>query len=173
MKTKEITLYEYSELSPQAKKKALDYHREHGFDTYDLQVHLDNLISDLLEKHKIKPAEGTYAKIYYSLSNSQGDGAMFEGTFDWKNYTVKIKQSGHYYHSNSKVIEIVGENEHGTYDAPEADENAFEAIYQSICKELEKVGYEHIEDMESESYFIELCNANEWTFREDGTLELE
>lgn len=176
MKTKTIKLYEYSELSKEAKKKALNYHNEYDFEEYGLAVHLDNYLSDLLEKYDIKPLNETYAKIYYSLSWSQGDGVMFEGVFDfptetekvgrqWKRYEVTVKQSGHYYHSNSKTIEVEPENE--------TVEKEFDEVYQKICKELEKVGYEYIEDMQSEEYFIELCNANEWTFREDGTLELQ
>jgi len=175
MKTKTITLYEYSELSPESKKRAHEHYINEDFDGYALQVYLDNAIEPLLEKYKIVPVStadkkyaSKYAKIYYSLAHRQGDGAMFEGTFTWKKWTVNIKQSGHYYHSNSKVIELSNDNG----DEPtEADENAFEIIYQAICKELEREGYAQIEDLQSEAYFIEECNANEWTFREDGTLE--
>lgn len=109
-----------------------------------------------------------YAKLYYSLGHSQGDGLMFEGVFNWKNYQVKIKQSGRYYHNHSKEIEIetlTGNNAiEGTYQR-------FEAIYQKICKELEKEGYSFIEDRQSEAFFIEECNANEWLFTKDGVME--
>lgn len=177
MKTKTINLYEYGELSPEAQKIALEHYREHDFDTYGLQVHLDNEIEALLKNSGIVPVstadrkyDSKYAKIYFSLSHSQGDGVMFEGTFTWKAWTVNIKQSGRYYHSNSKDIELYfndepAENEHAKKD--------FETIYQSICKSLETKGYAYIEDMESEEHFIEECNANEWTFREDGTREEE
>lgn len=175
MKTKTIKLYEYAELTPEAKEKALAHYREHNFDSYGLQVHLDNEIEVLLEKHGIVPVstadkkcDSKYAKIYFSLAHCQGDGVMFENTFTWKKWTVNIKQSGHYYHSYSKVIELSNDNG----DEPtEAEEGAFEAIYQEICKALEKAGYSYIEDMESEAHFIEECNNNEWTFREDGTRE--
>jgi hypothetical protein len=175
MQQKTITLYEYSELSPEAKKRAHETYVNSSFDDYALQVHLDNFIEELLEKNGIVPVStadkkyaSTHAKIYYSLSHSQGDGAMFEGTFTWKKWTVNIKQSGHYYHSNSKVIELSNDNG----DEPtEKDEEAFEKVYQAICKELEREGYSQIEDLQSEAYFIEECNANEWTFREDGTQE--
>jgi hypothetical protein len=56
-------------------------------------------------------------------------------------------------------------------EASEKDEEEFEKIYQSICKKLEKVGYRLIEDETSEAHFIDVCNLNEWTFREDGTME--
>lgn len=176
MKTKTINLYEYEELLPEAKEKALAHYREHNFEPFGLQVHLDNEIQTLLEQHGIKPIstadkkyDSKYAQIYYSLSSCQGDGVMFEGTFTWNGYTVNIKRAGRYYHSNSKCVEITDE-EGNTVDTEEPY-TAFEAIYQSICKELERQGYDYIEDMESEAYFIELCNDNGYTFREDGTME--
>jgi hypothetical protein len=177
MKEKTIKLYEYRELSPKAKEKALDDFRNNNFDSYGLQADLDNYLEELLTEYHIVPVAdlkgypSKYAKIYYSLSHSQGDGVMFEGVFEWKGQLITIKQSGRYYHSLSKDItwnDFVGEDK-------EAEEEKlakeFEGIYQDICKKLEKAGYAGIEDMESEAYFIETCNANEWTFREDGTLE--
>lgn len=181
MKTKTITLYEYSELSKEAKEKAHRHYVEQEFDDASLTVHLDNLVQELLEKHGIEvlsTADGKYdskyAKLYYSLSHCQGDGIMFEGIFSfptetekeggqWKKYQVKVKQSGHYSHSHSKTVEVEPENE--------AVEKEFEIVYQKICKELEQSGYAHIDDLQSEGYFEEECNANEWTFREDGTRE--
>lgn len=175
MKTKTIKLYEYSELTPEAQKRAFEHWREHSFDDYGLQVHMDNAIEPLLEQHGIVPVstadkkyDSKHAMIWYSLSNCQGDGVMFEGTFTWKNWTVNIQQRGHYYHSMSKVIEL--SNDSG--DEPtEEDEKAFEAIYQDICAVLEKSGYSYIEEVQSEAYFIEECNANEWTFRSNGERE--
>lgn len=141
---------------------------------YGLQVHLDDEISTLLEENGIVPVStadkkyaSKYAKVYYSLGHCQGDGVMFEGTFEWKGWIVNVKHSGHYYHSHSKVIELSNDNG----DEPtQADENAFEIIYQDICKRLEKTGYEYIDDVQTEEYFEEQCNANNWTFEEDGTM---
>lgn len=171
MKTKTIQLYEYSELSPEAKEKALATHRSEGFDGYELQVYLDIRAGELLEKHGIVPEAGTFTKLLYSLGHSQGDGLMFEGSFTFKNNSLTIKQWGHYLHSYSKQItwhDFTGEEKE-----PEEEKIAaeFEKAYQAICKELEKEGYAHIEEVESEGYFIELCNANEYTFREDGVME--
>lgn len=184
-KTKLIKLYEYSELSEKAQSKALRNFRENGFDDYSLQVDLDNELETLLAEHGIqairdlKGYETKWGKLYYSLSNCQGDGVMFEGVFSfptetekeggqWKRYEVTVKHSGHYYHSNSKTIEV---QEDATHTNSEAVEKEFEAVYQKICDQLEKRGYEIIDDMQSEAYFIEQCNANEYTFREDGTME--
>lgn len=58
-------------------------------------------------------------------------------------------------------------------DAPtlsEAKYRDFENIYQSICVKLVKHGYQIIEDEMSEAHFIDECNANEWTFTEEGVM---
>lgn len=170
MKTKIIKLYEYSELKPKAQKKALNDWNENSIEEYVLQVDLDNYLSDLMEDNKIKRAGSDYPKIWYSLGYSQGDGAMFEGTFQWKGYTINVKQSGHYYHAYSKDIEMTTDKKAGVSIQTS---KKFEDVYIKICKALERRGYEIIEDMQSEAYFIEQCNANEYTFREDGTMENE
>ena len=38
------------------------------------------------------------------------------------------------------------------------------------CWELEKAGYQHIEWVEGEENFAEMCVANEWEFYEDGEM---
>ena len=53
----------------------------------------------------------------------------------------------------------------------EKDEQEFEELYQDICKKMERVGYEHIEWYTSEGVFIEACEANGYTFRENGEME--
>lgn len=173
MKTKTIRLFDYKELPPSAQDRALNAWRE-GFDNYGLEVEMDNKLEELLAEHKITPLTDLkgyptkYGKLFYSLACCQGDGVMFEGVFDWKKQTVTIKHSGHYCHSYSKTVDL--ENVDGN-ESTKGLQDAFEAIYQKICKELERFGYDVIDDMQSEERFIEDCNANEWTFREDGTME--
>ena len=53
----------------------------------------------------------------------------------------------------------------------EKDEQEFEELYQDICKKMERAGYEHIEWCTSEEVFIESCEANGYTFRENGEME--
>lgn len=175
MKKITLTLYEYSELSSEAKKQAYENYNNESFDMYDLQVYLDQTIEPLLDKYGIVPVSttdkeysSTYARIYFSLAHCQGDGVMFEGTFKWKQWTVNIKQSGRYYHKYSRDIQILNDNGD---EAPEADENAFEKIYNAICNELEREGYSYMEELKSETYFEEVCNSEGWMFREDGTRE--
>src|SRR5579859_5524827 len=140
--TKEFTLYEFDELSKEAKAKALQKHIE-GNDYFFLQDCMSQRLHELLEENKIKDLNDTSkagtkpTPVFYSLSHSQGDGAMFEGEFEWKKYTIYIKHSGHYNHSNSKTIEIHETNNLGVDIGDDYEPKVykdFEAIYQKICK---------------------------------------
>lgn len=165
MKTTTIKLYEYSELAEEAKKKALDAWNENS-DMPFLPSMLQDECGQLLKAHDIK-CLSNHPKCLYSLSYCQGDGLMFEGKFEWKDYYAIIKHDGRYYHSNSKTYELVDAE---GVEAPQASCDAFEAIYQDICKKLEKLGYELIAEETSEAHFIDECNANEWTFEANGVM---
>ena len=165
MKIIEIKVYSFDELSEEAKKKALDKHIENN-DYYFLENYLENRLTDYLAEAKITANDKP--KIYYSLSCSQGDGAMFVGSFSWNGYNVDIKQSGHYYHYNSKVITVSDEEGNEVDGEPET---AFDDIYVSICKKLEKDGYEFIEYDDSMENFQQACEANDYTFTQDGVMK--
>jgi len=101
MITKTINLYTIDELKKDAQRKAIDNWNANDdlfFMRSDMQLKLKELLAD----YKI---EGD-GKVWYSLSYSQGDGAMFDGLFVWKGYNVKITHVGRYYHFNSKNIWI-------------------------------------------------------------------
>lgn len=166
MKTKTITVYSIKELAPEAQEKARQAFiadDDYSFLEDDMNWKLEELLKD----NRIKIVDN--AKVYYSLSYCQGDGAMFEGDYEWNGYSVHIKHSGHYYRSNCKDLDIVDEEGNET----ETDEPhvAFEAIYQKICKELEKFGYDVVEQYESMENFIETCEANDYTFTLSGKME--
>lgn len=146
MQTKTINLYEYSELSPKAKEKALSAWRVQSWDSYSLQVDLDNHIEGLLADRGIAPLADvkgyatTHAKIYFSLSHSQGDGVMFEGTFEWGKYTVYITHKGRYYHSHSAQIEVQESHNLGFHmDDDHKDVKKFEKMYHAICADDEEI----------------------------------
>lgn len=166
--TKTFEVYEYSELSKEAQKKALDAWNE-GNDMPFLGSILNDECGQLLREARIE-CTSNHPVVNYSLGYSQGDGAMFEGSFSWNDYTIKIKHQGHYYHSNSKSIEMYKIVDGQEIEANEEDELQFDFIYKSICKKLEKYGYDWIEDEQSEAHFIDECNANEWLFTEDGII---
>ncbi|MES2006873.1 MAG: hypothetical protein V4436_02060 [Patescibacteria group bacterium] len=164
MKTTITTVYTFDELSDAAKIKAREWYKE-GDDMPFLEEYMNELLTDLLAQNKIEAEE---AKVMYSLSYCQGDGAMFAGVFEFKGNNVSVKQSGHYYHSNSKVIDwpdFVGEDKETTENAI-ADE--FEAIYTKICRELEKQGYNYIEQERSNENVDDNILNNEYTFTETG-----
>ena len=162
MKTTTINLYDYKELDEKARAKALSNWNEDNDFPFLEECMLESL-SEQLQKEKIEPIK---EKITYSLGYSQGDGAMFYGSYKWKGYDVEIQHSGNYSHSYSKTIRI----EKGEKEASEKTYKQFEAIFQNICKTLEKYGYDVIEQEQSEENFIETCEANEYTFESDGTM---
>tara|TARA_R100000049_G_C1877953_1_gene35339 strand:- start:59 stop:565 length:507 start_codon:yes stop_codon:yes gene_type:complete len=160
---KTIKVYEYNDLNEKAKEKALNWFRENN--NYDfLSDNLEEDLKELLRVNKISFDESL--KIYYSLSYSQGDGFCFEGDFEYKDYQINIKNSGHYSHKNSVNIEITKEDGE---DAKEEIYKEFKNIFDDICDELEKIGYSYIESENSEENFIEMSNANEYKFLEDGS----
>ena len=165
MKKITINLYNYEELSKEAKAKALTEWNDRDNDYPFLEEDIKDTCTTLLTKYGIT---GDPVEVSYSLSYCQGDGAMFYGTFTWKDYSIKITHVGRYSHSNSKEIEML--NAQTGINAPEASERAFEIIYQSICEAMETRGYAHIEAERSEESFAEQCEANGYTFEENGKM---
>lgn len=160
------TVYNFDELSDEAKEKALNYFRENNWYDFlgdDLQYKLEELLKDNNIHFDELP------KVYYSLGYSQGDGVMFEGTVKWKYYTVEIRQSGHYYHYNSKQFWNF-ENSRTGREVSDKVYKQFDELYVRICKELEKYGYDIIEYEQSEEYLKEMIEGNEYEFTEDGKL---
>lgn len=162
MKTKTITLYEYSELSPGAKEKAYSKWRESEDDPL-MQSHMINVLKEKLDERDIE-YDADSIDVRYSLSNCQGDGFMFIGKIIWEGEQITITHNdSHYYHMYTAHFET------GDLRSEHADN--LKEMYTTVCKEMERVGYDHIEYATSEESFIEECEANEWTFREDGTME--
>jgi len=165
MKTKTINLYTLDELTEVAKEKAREWYKE-GNDYRDLLDEMNEELHVLLKEHGMK---GDDVEVFYSLSYCQGDGAMFVGRVQWKSYTADIKQSGHYYHENSKSYSLVS-----TKTDKEASEKAyadFENLYVNICNTLEKKGYEYIEYENSDESVDDNIMANDYTFTGEGKRE--
>lgn len=176
MKTKTINLFSFDELAPEAQKKAhADYRTENTY--FFLSHELNERLHELLEENGIKDNNNTSrpgtepTPVLYSLSSSQGDGVMFAGDFEFQGHALTVKHEGHYYHSMSKQItwhDFEGEDKESQEEKIASD---FEEIYQKICKQLESYGYEFIEHEDSLEAFQEACEGNDYTFREDGTME--
>ena len=162
MQQKTITLYEYSELSAEAKEKARAEWNELNDDPM-MQSHMINVLKEKLEERGIK-YDTDSIDVQYSLGYSQGDGFMFEGIITWRGKEIAIKHdSAHYYHSKTASFDYEG--------LTDAEFGQFEVVYEAVCKEMERIGYDEIEYQRSEESFKQACEANEWTFRENGTLE--
>lgn len=176
--TKNYNVYTFEELSQEAKDKARnDFIVQNEY--YFLSDCMNNRLHEILEENGIKDLNDTSktgitpTQVLYSLSHSQGDGAMFVGIFEWKKYIIYIKHIGQYYHFNSKFLEIQ-ETENPGFDIGDDYEpevyKEFDELYIKICKELEQYGYNFIEYEDSEENFTELCETNEYTFLESGEM---
>lgn len=87
-KTVEIQVYEYDELDKKAQERARNWYREGGFQ-YDWWEFGDfiEVAKRLGIEFEKSPQNGV--AIHFSGFSSQGDGACFEGVFDWSNKPLK------------------------------------------------------------------------------------
>lgn len=161
--TNVYNIYTLDELTDKAKEKARDWYKN-GNEYYFLSDSMNEHAGELLKKAKINTDD---FKVYYSLSYSQGDGAMLEIKGTWKSYNVNVKQSGHYYHYNSKHIDL--ESAKTGKDASSKVYEEFNDLYVDLCKSLAKYGYECIDYENSDESVDDTIIANEYTFLVDGT----
>jgi len=72
MKTIEVKIFEFSELSPEAQQKAIKKEMEHAYEFLSLDTFNDDATEQIEEAGFINPV------LSYSLSYSQGDGLSFK-----------------------------------------------------------------------------------------------
>lgn len=161
MKTIETIVYEFNELSKEAKQKAIDNWYEHE-DYPFLEDEIYCEFEELAKKHGIEYSD---IKLYYSLGCCQGDGLCFVGTIRKDGIDMYIKHTGRYY--NERSTERTCCNEDGDY----CDSEQLEKIYFDICQKLEKYGYSIIDYRMDEDEFNDLCVSNEYTFLPNGTMK--
>ena len=157
MKTIQQNIYTIDELEPKVRDKVIQKWRDND-DMPFMSEYMKEYLTELLEENDILCHN---VKIYYSLSHSQGDGAMFEGTFTYNNHDITVKQRGHYYHAWSKDI--------GAPTMSEREYKDFDEMYVGICKKLEKAGYAYMDSESDEENIIENIRANEHGYYKDGT----
>jgi hypothetical protein len=190
MKTIEIKLYNFAELSREAKQKAIEAWRNTTYETGDI-LHFFSDTCDVA----IKEAGFTDPKVQYSLNSCQGDGLSFYASDYNKvedllnevlgagksktasllsdNYDIKISGNtgNHYCFASTSDIDIYLEHPE---DTPHIDKvfakvcEKLEGIYMDLCRELENNGYADIEYQLSDTAIIENIEANEYDFTEDG-----
>lgn len=184
MRTVEIKLYEYSELSDKAKEKAREksYERwcHHGFPADSVREIFN---TELYEKGlgSLEPS--------WSLGYCQGDGVAFRGRVyfeklnddllteladrvaleksDFLHCSATVSIHGRYTHENSMSVDI----EHEDHDSDIATkvEKALLSYLAELSIEFRKMGYAELEYMRSDEFAQGYFVANEDWFLEDGT----
>jgi hypothetical protein len=110
--------------------------------------------------------------VYYSLNYCQGDGVCFIGVFKYKELEIHIKHIGRYTHEKSVDFYCYDIDTNENITNPEAPDNKeFIALYESICLEMKKYGYDLIEYRPSDEDFADICESNNYYFLIDGTME--
>jgi len=165
MKTVTYKVYNFNELSYKAKQNAIDkwYEKE---DYPMLAEELTESCKALLEDKKITHDD---LKLYYSLACCQGDGLCFIGKFQWKKYRISITHNYRYYFAKSTAITLEDEEGNEVYDKDVIEQ--FTNIYLDICGKLEKEGYSTLEYRMDFEEMQENCEANEYTFTDDGVMD--
>jgi hypothetical protein len=195
MRTIETTVYQFKELSDDAKAKALE-------SLYDINLH-DDWHEFLIDDFKAN-SQFDVTKVYFSGFSSQGDGAMmeyqdvkfFESWVDsldlpnWKKEVLKAcevsasgKHRGHYYHSGCCEHSFSFDYPND-YHAISDLSNVIEFIYQYMerfeeeildrysdeCGELYNALEREYEWMLNEEQVIESIESNGYEFTEEGEI---
>ena len=172
MRTVEVNIYKFDELSDKAKERIIIRFRESN-DMPFFSEELNEILKALLNENKIEIL-GKY-NFYYSLSHSQGDGVCFVGEFKYKGYKMTITHQGNYYHYKSINIQ------HESYDEEDNSkimwdgefrsvDDEFRSIYKNICNEIEKIGYDIIDHENSEECIKENIESNGYEFFNNGDI---
>ena len=193
MKTVEINLYQFAELSEKAKQRAINDWRQTSNEAGDyLYFFNDDCIEHLKELGFTNPT------VQYSLSYSQGDGLSFSAEgynnltdlfievlgahhakmaeFLASNCTLEIKgNTGRYTYASRSDIDLYTDLTSALVVETTNVDNAIEAvqskltdIYMTACKEMEDRGYKELENEQSDEYISETLISNEYDFTEDG-----
>ncbi len=192
MKTIEIQLYKFNELSEEGKQNAIEKERNRE-DYYFLDMFSD----DANEKISEAGFKGN-VKLQYSLSYSQGDGLSFcadyfdklndlftevlgprkQKTIDCliNNISFSLKgNNGRYCYASKSDLDLELDNYY-VKSQTNIDlvinkvREKLEDLYMDLCKELEKNGYSEIEFQDSDECISENLISNDYDFTEDGKM---
>ncbi|MFA5300811.1 MAG: hypothetical protein WC389_21685 [Lutibacter sp.] len=186
MKTLQTIVYDFSELSKEAKEKAIEQwyeHEEYPFFKDDIDMYVSEKDDYFYDR-----------KLQYSLSCCQGDGLSFSAKFSlykWLNERTNLKESvkrtlcelaticskgntGHYCFASRGDIELDFDNNYERPNIESLAEKLRDEIadyYISLCMDAEKYGYDILEYRMDELEFDDLCNDMGYTFLQDGTMK--
>ena len=182
-------VYKFNELSDKAKQVAINWYRDAQSDINALE----EMCFDEWCKDKATEKGFDNIAVSYSLSCSQGDGLSFSGDMDImrflkeanpnvslkrlsiiSNYIAfKLKPNNRRYcHASKGDVDIYLDYHRREHPNVENIVNRtiyhVEVVYMALCKELEKDGYQWIDDADSDETIIETIEANEYEFYVTG-----
>ena len=189
MKTIEIKLFNFNELTDDAKEKAVENYIEKN--RYSIQeINSEMFYEDLSYDLETKEPSFYNAKFQYSLSYCQGDGLSFSfdlNIIDYLNkYFPNLKGSiknviseyctfsatgndGRYCYASKRDIDLYLDyyNYNNLDNINEVIQEVLEHIqdnYLEICSKLENEGYDHIYEWENDKNYIinEIYNSEEY-----------
>jgi hypothetical protein len=192
MKTIEIQLYKFDELSEAAKQTAIEKERN-SEDYFFMEFFKD----DAMEKINEAGFKGN-VKLQYGLSYSQGDGLSFscqyfdkmndlftevlgpgkQKTIDCliNNISFDLKaNNGHYCYASKSDIDLELDNyyvksQNNIDLVINKVREKLEDLYIDLCRELEKQGYSEIEFQNSDECISENLINNDYDFTENGKM---
>jgi hypothetical protein len=174
-----VRRYSFSELNEEARAKAIADTRNRLLNWLG-EEEITNYLEDKIEEDLgILPEEITIA---YSLSYCQGDGVALYGRIykaeapdlSWPeeaHYVDLVRNSwgNHYSHYNTFNVEAYDDN----YDPVDLSGSPLEEQLRHLCKRLETLGYQYIENETNELSAIQFLTDEEReeneSFLEDGT----
>lgn len=193
MRTINVNLYKFEELSKLAQTKAIE-------DNRNINVDYEEWYDGVYESFKDQHKEFDIEKIYFSGFWSQGDGAMFEydGISDelfhkaidsldvagWKKQfiknncciTAKGKHSGRYYHekccTHTIELDTFGSKypniESFIYESEEKIADFIISEYETLARDLYKQLSDDYDGQTSDEAVKETLIANDWEYLETG-----
>lgn len=162
--TKTYNIYKFDELPQEVQQKVIEKESEslreseiEGFLKDEMEFYAEQLLEENFGD------KATYKRVLYDLDYCQGDGAMIEFnlTYYGKSLSIKHDKYCHYYHANSfEIVELDKELTQKQHD------ELCKKIY-NINKELEKLGYEFIEEDRTDAAIEQLKDC---MFYENGNI---
>ena len=187
--TKSYQVYKYAELSENSKEKV-----RFNFGVEDAQIETEDLTYKLEQQLIEKYPYFEKPEFQWSCSNSQGDGLSFSCDIDLDIYLSKefptLKQSLKDIVSSELSIKSTGNKSRYCY-ASECDIecsylhldsykhiekwtciviDAITEKYMDVCNEFYINACKSYDYLYTEEYAQDTCDANEYTFLEDGTM---
>lgn len=175
MKTRQQSIYAYSELTGSAKERARAWLIEGTWE--NTQEQLTERFQEILSSKGFPKAE-----IAYSLNHVQGDGV----TFDVKHLSLRgwleaqglVKKFQGLYNDDSLNIRVQNSGRHlnpprvtvePNYSARVSElEEAIQESIDDVCRQMTREGYEIVNFCESDAELEELAEMNDYEFDEKG-----